>query len=127
MKKLLLIVFLLPAVAFAGPSAQDDLTQRHEVTPIPMITVIPTAIPTAYSTPQFTNTDALRSVTVDNGFDQDVWCAFNGSTSTHFRVRAGTAYFKNWAENQQKYSGGVSCIRPSSTPASGTLVIYGDK
>lgn len=98
-----------------------------EVTPIPQVTIIPTAIPTAWPTPQFANSAPLSSLTIRNGFDQNVWCDYGVATPAPFTVPAGSTYTSNFASRGRKMSSSVRCLRPAATPAAGTLEIWGEK
>lgn len=98
-----------------------------EITPVPMITILPTALPTAYSTPQFANATPLASYYVNNTTNQEIWCSFNGGTSTHFPVPAGSIWYENLSSNGKKFSGGIACIHPANTPSSGTVEIGGNQ
>lgn len=99
-----------------------------ELTPVAMITIIPTAVPTAYGTPQFANSAALKTVTVDNSTGNvEIWCAYDGLTATSLRVPAGSVYTDNLFAHGNVMSGPVGCIHPAATPATGTISIYGGK
>lgn len=96
-----------------------------EITPLPMVTILPTALPTAFSTPQFANSTALASYYVNNTTNQEIWCAFSGGSSPHFPVPAGSIWYENLSSNGKKFSGGIACIHPANTPSSGTVEIGG--
>lgn len=98
----------------------------REMTPIPEITVLPTAIPTAFSTPQFSNTRAISALTINNNFNVDVLCDYGVSTPAPFTVPAGTIYTDNFGARQEKMSSPVRCIRASNTPSTGSLKIFAD-
>lgn len=108
-------------------AAPASAASTSEVTPIPQITVLPTAIPTAWPTPQFSNSEPLSSLTIRNGFDQNVWCDYGVSTPAPFTVPAGSTYTSNFASRDRRMSSSVRCLRPAATPASGTLEIWGEK
>lgn len=98
-----------------------------EMTPIAMVTVLPTAIPTAYSTPLAILSGA-KTMTVDNASEnQEVWCNYGGGTATHFSVPAGSIYTDNAGTRGDTISTGIACIHPGSTPSAGSLKIYGSK
>lgn len=98
-----------------------------EITPNAMVTVLPTALPTAFSTPFLVSATGLKSFSVDNSSgDVEVWCAPNGSTTLIFAVPPGGVYTDNLATRGQKLSGGISCIHPANTPATGALRAYGE-
>lgn len=98
-----------------------------EMTPVVMVTVLPTAMPTAFTTPQYAGLAGAKSYTVLNGFNQDVWCAYGGASAAAFAVPATSSLTDNCGARGDTCAGGLSCIHPSSTPASGTLQIWGSK
>lgn len=92
-----------------------------------IVTVLPTALPTAYSTPHFnTSGSRLKHIWIRNSTNEEVWCATNGSTSTSIVVPAGSTWWDNLGARGQELRGAVGCIHPSSTPASGNIVIGGN-
>ena len=119
-------IVLFPIIA----SAQSFVAS--EMTPMPMVSVQVTALPTAYATPQYIATPtngALRSLTVDNATGStEIHCAYGGSTTTHFSVPAGSVYTDNFGDRSQVMPRAVGCINPASaTPSTGTVRIYGDR
>lgn len=92
-----------------------------ETTPLPMVIVAANAVPTAFGTPNFVGTPGIRTSSVTNTTNQDLYCALNGSITPFAFVPAGSTWYENWAANQLKLSGGINCIHPSSTPASGSV------
>jgi hypothetical protein len=99
-----------------------------EMTPAAMVTILPTAVPTAFGTPQFANTTPLRTFTVDNSTgDVEIWCAVGGLTAASFRVPAGSTYTDNLGARGNVMSGAVGCIHPANTPSAGTIAIYGSR
>lgn len=98
------------------------------LTPSPMITIVAASVPTAYGTPQFSNSSALKTVTVDaSTINQETWCNYGGGSTTHFKVPAGSVYTDNMGTRGNTMSSGVACIAPIATPSAGTLAIYGSK
>lgn len=120
----------------AAPAATDNFfilrplpasMAQAEVTPATMVSILPTAQPTAFGTPQFANTASLLTVTVDNATgDTEIWCAYNGATAPSFAVPAGSVFTDNFGARGQKMSGAVGCIHPGNTPAAGVVRIYGE-
>lgn len=96
-----------------------------EATPAAIATILPTALPTAFGTPQFPNTNALKSAFINNTTNQEVWCATSGGTSPTIVVPAGSYWFDNYGDSDAKMSGAIGCIHPAATPASGTVEIGG--
>lgn len=127
MKKILCLCSFLALLGPVFVHAQP--TGFTVVTPIAKITQLPTAIPTAYGTPQFVNSTSLRSITIYNGFDQPVDCQYGAPVTpiAPFRVPANSAYTSNFGSRNQVMQTHIGCIRTGSTPASGTLEIWGEK
>ena len=124
MKRLFYLIFPFVFVH----TCYADTGNLKELTPIPQVTVLPTAMPTAFGTPFLAaNAEGARSLTINNGFNQDVWCDYGVGTPAPFTVPAGSSFFSNFANKGMRASGAVRCIHPSSTPASGTLQIFGEK
>jgi hypothetical protein len=98
-----------------------------EMTPVVMVTVLPTAMPTAFGTPQYAGLAGAKTYTVQSTFDQETWCAYGGATSAAFSVGASKTVTDNCAARGAQCSGAISCIHPANTPASGTLQIWGSK
>ncbi len=128
MKKVIVLiaVLLTPSLVF-GQSFVGT-----EMTPIPMVIVAATAVPTAFSTPQYivTPTNSVaRSITVDNSTGSaEVYCAYNGSATPHFKVPAGAAYTDNFGDRAQVMPRALGCINPAqNTPSTGSVAIYGDR
>jgi len=114
---LTLILLSVVTLAFAEPKEANFAA---------ITTILPTALPTAYSTPQFNNTATKRHVWIRNSTNEEVWCAVNGSTSTSIVIPAGSTWWDSLGARDQKLSGGIGCIHPSSTPASGNVIIGGN-
>ena len=113
---LLLVLLSLASIAIAEPKEANYAS---------ITTILPTALPTAYSTPHFANTAQKRHVWIRNSTNEEVWCAVNGSTSTSIVVPAGATWWDNLGARDQKLSGPIGCIRPANTPASGNVIIGG--
>jgi len=115
---------LLLTVLLAG-----DVFALTEATPIPMVTVLPTAIPTSYPTPPFGVGQPLKTRTVCNLTNQDLHCADgNYATPAPYIVPAGACSTYNYAANGLQMSRGVgACIRPANTPASGYISVEGSR
>lgn len=102
--------------------------QSAAMTPAAMITILPTAVPTAYSTPQFPNTEALKTLTIDNSTgDAEIQCAYGGGTTSVLRVPAGSVFTENYGDRNTTMSAAVGCIRSGPTPSTGSIAIYGSK
>jgi len=119
MKKFLIVVLLFPCLTFAQ--------EKGAVVGKDIVTILPTAVPTAFSTPQFANTTRLSSAFVRNSTDIEVGCAFSGATAPHFVVPAGSTWWQNFGANDEYHAGPIGCIRFAATPASGNIIIGGTK
>lgn len=98
-----------------------------EITPVPMATVLATAIPTAYPTPQFPAPAApYKYVFCYNGTNQELWGAIDGSTTTTITIPPGQIWYRNLLQNGQKLSGALAFIHPSTLPNTGSLECGGD-
>lgn len=120
----------VPVIPFAGtPQPAGATPLPLEVTPIAQAIMQPTALPTLFPvTPNaLTNSAALKAVRINNQYNTDIQCSYGAAAATPlpFTVPAGTQHYENFAANGAKLSSGVSCIHPSSTPASGTLQVWG--
>lgn len=107
-----------------GPAAQTPVPK--EMTPIPEVTILPTAIPTSWPTPQFSNTRAVSALTINNSYNVDVQCDYGVSTPAPFTVPSGTIYTDNFGARGEKMSSHVRCARVANTPNTGSLKIFGD-
>lgn len=96
-------------------------------TPIPYIAILPTAVPTAFGTPQFAAVANLKSLTIDNSTNIDIVCAYGGSITPAAIIHGGSTYTENYASNGLKMSAAVGCARLGATPASGQVSIWGLK
>lgn len=106
----------------------NGLAPLKEATPIPMATIIPTALPTAWPTPQFTGSTDAVSTTIVNQFNVDMWCDNGLATPAPYSVPSQTSKTDNYGANGRKFSGSIRCIHPGApTPGSGTAQIYGYK
>jgi hypothetical protein len=126
MKKILVLLALLPVTL----QAQTFIGTAQ--TPIPMVTVQLTAVPTALSTPQFVVTPtnrAMRTITVDNtSGSAEVQCAYGGSATAHFSVPAGTVFTDNFGDRGLVSAASLACNNPTANVAStGSLKIYGSR
>lgn len=118
--KLLAVILLTATTALADPGIVEQ-------TPVPMVTILPTALPTAFPTPQFGAGQTLRTRTVCNTTNVEIWCSDGAATPAPYPVPAGSCETQNYAANNSQMSKGVACIRPANTPASGTVNIWGSK
>ncbi len=98
-----------------------------EATPIPCVVVLPTAVPTAFGTPQFAAVTNMKSMFVQNTTNIDVACALGGATTPQYIVPAGSVWYENYGANGLKNSAAIGCTRLGATPASGQLTIGGTK
>lgn len=118
--KFLLISLLATVPAWADPGIVEQV-------PVPMVVILPTALPTAFPTPQFGAGQTLRTRTVCNYTNVEVWCTDSYPTVSPYSVAAGACETQNYGANNSQASKGVGCIRPANTPASGTVNIWGSK
>lgn len=121
---------------YACPAAVDSFGRLYpssssaamgEVTPVPAITILPTALPTAFSTPQFSNSGALKTRTICNTTNELLLCANDMATPIPYPILANTCETQNFFMNGQKMSTGIGCIHPSNTPTGGSVLIFGSR
>jgi hypothetical protein len=125
-KRLALSIILIPGLAMAQSFVATVQT------PIPMVTVQLTAVPTALATPQFVVTPtnrAMRTITVDNtSGSAEVQCAYGGSATAHFSVPAGTVFTDNFGDRGFVSAASLACNNPTANVAStGSIKIYGSR
>lgn len=118
--KILAVILLTATTAMADPGIVEQV-------PVPMVTILPTALPTAFPTPQFGAGQTLRTRTVCNSTNVEIWCTDSYPTVSPYSVPAGSCETQNYGANNSQASKGVGCIRPANTPASGTVNIWGSK
>lgn len=94
------------------------------MTPGPAVSILATAVPTVFPTPQATTSAAAKFMQVCNGTNQDIVGAYNLATVPYFRVRVGDCYYRNWAANKETYNGPVAIARPGTLPTSGEVSIW---
>lgn len=126
MKRIITAFFII--FPFVGSNVCfADIPALTAETPVAMVVILPTQLPTAFATPQFANSGNLKTRTICNATNQDVWCANNAATPIAYNVPAGTCNTENYAANWLTQTKGIGCIHPSSTPSSGTVTIWGSK
>lgn len=105
------------------PQAQPTIVPL-EITPVAIVTVLATAVPTAFGTPQATNASAAKFMQVCNYTDQLIWGAYNGGTSPQFSVAPGGCYWRNWGAANGKVSTSVAIARPGTLPTTGDVEVW---
>jgi hypothetical protein len=96
-----------------------------EITPIPMVTVLATSVPSAFGTPVVVDAAGLKTAYVNNTTNQEVWCAYNGSSGVAFPVPALSQANQNLVTLGLKVTNGIACKYASTLPTSGNLEIGG--
>jgi hypothetical protein len=122
MKKILIASVFLASTAWAGSPASTETTVLAEVT------ILATAVPTAFGTPQVAaDPSGKASIFISNTTEQSAECAFNGSITPNVTVLSGSVYYENYAANALRMSQAIGCHRTGTLPTTGSIKIGGTK
>lgn len=118
MKKIVFSLVIVSAFLVGRAFAQDSAAQFPA-----QVQVLPTVVPTVYSTPPYSNGKALREFEVINGLNCDIYLSFNNTTDEYLVVAGTTKTFK-FAELGVTYGGPVA-MRKKGACTTGTLTFQG--
>lgn len=132
MKRVLLFLALLQgglalAVDTPTPTGTPDLNSvRRESTDQAfykaMLTILPSAVPTAYTTPQFVNSQPMRAIDVVNNSDCDVVVSLDGGGADNFIVPQKSALTIDVAKYKLHHARNVN-IRGQAACSAGNVYI----
>jgi hypothetical protein len=130
MKKLMFVLVLLPALAWGQAATPTPAVQgKHGESTVQaywkaQVVLVPTVVPTAFSTPQLLNSQPIKYLDVLNQSNCDVVVSLDGGTAENVTVPAGKPWSPPLAEMGMHHSGNVK-IRANSACTSGNVSITG--
>lgn len=130
MRKLIFLLLLFPSFSMAQtptPTNTPDMGRVHRQTTnqaffVPEVTILPTAVPTAYGTPQLVNKLPLQEVTIINDCDVNAHCDPVGDGRDYWFIPPKSADTEQLGGYGLHHSGNVGC-RGDATCNSGRITI----